>query len=164
MAILPSLFRIKTESELSLFVMPAPSSEWLLDELASYQREGIQQIVSLLSSEEEKELNLTSEEDLCRICGLDFTRFSIDDRCVPVDPIAFRRLVCDTYTNLKLGKSIGIHCRAGIGRSGTLAACILIEMGMEAEQAIDLVSSSRGTRIPDTTEQLSFICSYKSDS
>ena len=56
--------------------------------------------------------------------------------------------------------NVAVHCRAGIGRSGLVASCILIKDDMTAEAAIKLVSSGRGVPIPETAEQSAFILEY----
>ncbi|AWF81293.1 hypothetical protein BTJ40_10945 [Microbulbifer sp. A4B17] len=56
---------------------------------------------------------------------------------------------------------IAIHCRAGIGRKGITASCLLIKDNMSSQEAIDMVSATRGIPIPDTQEQYDFICDYE---
>lgn len=41
------------------------------------------------------------------------------------------------------GKRIFIHCRGGLGRTGTLAGRLLIENGLEPEAAINEVREAR---------------------
>jgi len=42
------------------------------------------------------------------------------------------------------GERVVLHCKGGLGRTGTLAAKILVEFGIDPEQAIVLVRQSRG--------------------
>lgn len=50
------------------------------------------------------------------------------------------------------GKGIVVHCGAGIGRTGTMIACYLVDKGFSAEEAIQLVRQARPGSI-ETREQ-----------
>ena len=62
--------------------------------------------------------------------------------------------------DLMEGKNIILHCMGGKGRSGTIAAFLLIEFGENHKQAIDIVREKRKGAI-ETKEQEDFIASYK---
>ena len=57
---------------------------------------------------------------------------------------------------LRSGKKIAIHCKGGLGRSGTIAALLLRHLGFSAEKSIELVRKSRPGAI-ETEEQEIFI-------
>lgn len=50
------------------------------------------------------------------------------------------------------GRGTLVHCGAGMGRTGTMLACALVEKGMGAESAIDKVRTERPHSI-ETEEQ-----------
>ena len=56
------------------------------------------------------------------------------------------------HTRLKRGEKILIHCRGGLGRSGTLAAKILMDKGFSSKEAIERVRVTRPGAI-ETAEQ-----------
>ena len=58
------------------------------------------------------------------------------------------------------GKNIILHCMGGKGRSGTIAALLLIEFGEKHKEAIEIVREKRKGAI-ETKEQEDFILSYK---
>ena len=58
------------------------------------------------------------------------------------------------------GKNIVLHCMGGKGRSGTIAAILLIEFGEKHKEAIEIVREKRKGAI-ETKEQEDFILSYK---
>ena len=61
------------------------------------------------------------------------------------------------------GKNIVIHCMGGKGRSGTIAAILLIEFGNENKEVIDIVRNKRKGAI-ETKEQEDFILAYRTHS
>ena len=59
------------------------------------------------------------------------TRCNLTDRGVPSSPAAFAPLVGTLVRQLRSGESVANHCRAGIGRSGLLAGCVLGSVGVD---------------------------------
>ena len=57
------------------------------------------------------------------------------------------------------GKNIVIHCMGGKGRSGTIAAILLIEFGENNKKAIEIVREKRKGAI-ETRIQEDFILKY----
>ena len=58
------------------------------------------------------------------------------------------------------GRNIILHCMGGKGRSGTIAAILLIEFGEKHKEAIEIVRERRKGAI-ETKEQEDFILSYR---
>lgn len=127
--------------------------EWLADEMSAWRRAGISHIVSLLTSEEEKDLSLTNEDREAESLGMTFTSFPIPDRHIPASEASVRSLVGRLTSELLSGKRVVIHCRQGVGRSGLLAASILIGRGFTPGAATDQLSHTRGVPVPETVEQ-----------
>ena len=126
--------------------------DWLEDGIKNLQREGIEVLVSLLRPDEGVELGLQEERRCCDQRGIRFLSLPIEDRSVP-DDLAARNLIDLLVNDVKLGKGVGFHCRAGIGRSSMLAALILARLGWTAETAFRAISDARGCPVPDTLEQ-----------
>lgn len=141
--------------------MPKPSGEWLREDIAAYRASGIDHILSLLCQDEVEELGLQREPELCDDNGLRFTGFDIADRGLP-DASELLILAERLANEIAEGVSLAVHCRAGIGRSGVVASCILQHLGMTALEAIAKVSQARGVQIPDTQVQREFILDYRS--
>jgi len=57
--------------------------DWLKEDVADWKRAGIQAVLSLLTPEEQKELELQDEPDEVRKHGLKFSSFPIPDMQVP---------------------------------------------------------------------------------
>lgn len=58
------------------------------------------------------------------------------------------------------GKSIGLHCRQGIGRSALMAACLLAFSDISIEDAFQRVSAARGSHVPETAEQRRWVADF----
>jgi len=50
---------------------------------------------------------------------------------------------------IKDGYRVLVHCRAGVHRSVAMACCVLIGMGLNAEDAMKLVKEKRSVADPD---------------
>ena len=55
------------------------------------------------------------------------------------DPVAFRVGVEQVAHSLVLGQQVLLHCAAGLGRTGTVAACVLKQLGLPAALALQRV-------------------------
>lgn len=135
--------------------MPCPTDGQLVD----LQERGVDIVVSMLPIAEARDLGMQDEGKLCAAQGIAFFNHPIPDFGLP-DPDLFDALIATIHARLEAGKSVAIHCRAGIGRTGMTAACALVALGQSAEAAIGIVSSARGVSIPDTVEQGEFIASF----
>lgn len=157
---IPSVFKVTKIGQGTLYVMPKPSSEWLKDDVGYLSNMGISKVVSLLEVSEEYELGLAGERQTLEAKGIEFQNFQIKDRGIP-NPVVFKELINRLYKELLEGLNIAVHCRAGIGRTGITASCLLIKDKMTSQEAIDRVSAARGVPIPDTQQQYDFICDYE---
>jgi protein-tyrosine phosphatase len=66
-------------------------------------------------------------------------RFPIPDFEVPEDRHAFLSLVQQLRDSLREGERLMVHCSAGIGRTGTVATCLLVALGFEPSTAREAV-------------------------
>ena len=55
--------------------------------------------------------------------------------------------------HLRAGHDVLVHCKGGLGRAGTIAARLMVELGTPPEDAIRLVRESRSWRAIETAEQ-----------
>ena len=131
--------------------------DWLEDEVAAWRRHGVDTIVSLLTGEEERELDLIHESSEARKSGLAFLSYPIPDRGVPCNTSTFFDLLGRIHRELQQGKNVLVHCRQGIGRTGLIAASLLVRDGMDPEIAMEQISKTRGVHVPETAEQESCI-------
>lgn len=129
------------------------SGDWLSDEIMDWKSAGLTDIVSLLEDHEVRDLDLMREAEIAERVGLTFERFSIPDRGVPASFEAAHTLWNRLAETISAGRSVGIHCRAGIGRSGLIATGVLLRLGASENTAWQRASKARGRLVPDTEEQ-----------
>jgi protein-tyrosine phosphatase len=136
------------------------AGDWLEADIADWKTSGLDVVVSLLEEEEVSELGLRREAELCRTAGIDFLSFPIPDRGVPESQRDVLQMANSIAQGVKDGRSIAVHCRAGIGRSSMIAACALICLGVEATAALASIRQARGLSVPDTEEQRDWVVAF----
>ena len=131
--------------------------DWLDDQARAWCRAGVDVVVSLLEPEEEAQLNLAGERDAAERNGIQFISFPVVDRGVPSSIHETVPLLKTIANALENGKNVALHCRQGIGRSGMIAAAVLMSTGSTPDLAIDAVTSARGLTVPETPEQVRWL-------
>jgi protein-tyrosine phosphatase len=150
----PQIYKVEQIGNGFLAVMAKPvSGEWIDDEFLNISREGIHQIVSLLEHQEAYEVGLEDEKLLSEKNGMEFVSYPIQDRGLPRSLGEFRELTKSLYHQITGGKNTVIHCRAGIGRTGLVAAGVLVQCGYGSSESFKHISKKRGVKVPDTIEQ-----------
>lgn len=133
---------------------------------------------SLLGLGVDSFVDLTEEDELMHyqkvLAGLSgsrnlhYQRFAIEDYSVP-DHEVMQKIQHYLKSEIESGRCVYLHCFGGIGRTGTVAGCYLVEKGLsgaEALRQLDLCfresESSSWARTPETDEQISFVAGWKS--
>jgi protein-tyrosine phosphatase len=154
----PNVYWVREIPDLLFALMPRPrGGEWLAQEISGWHDAGIRTVVSLLEWDEAVELGLDNEEALCHAVGLRFISFPIPDRGVPGSDAGFAGLINSLVERLHAGEPVAVHCRAGIGRSGLVSACVLGALGVATEPAFAMLSRARGVAVPDTEAQAEWV-------
>lgn len=82
------------------------------------------------------------DEAVLRKCGLTFLHLPTEDDCAVSLPMLHDG-VAFTNRHLDRDERVLIHCEYGIGRSATLALCVLVSRGMKPLEALELAKSRR---------------------
>ena len=136
--------------------------DWLGDETAAWREAGVDMVVSLLEPEEAAQLVLESEAAAAAASGVVFRPFPIPDRGVPTSRESVAELASEIVDALEEGRSVAVHCRQGIGRSGLIVGGVLVVTGRDPVTALKTIAESRGLEVPETEEQRQWLKDFAS--
>ena len=112
-------------------------------------------VVTLMEAHELARYRVTAIGEEVRARGTAWLHLPIVDANVPDE--AFEDLWREAGPRLRTwmgdGKRILLHCRGGLGRTGTIAARLLIELGMAPEAAVRAVRAARVGTIETRAQQ-----------
>ena len=132
------------------------------DAAADIARLGAERVTDVICLLPDGELAAYGVPDLLaryHAAGLGVRQAPIADQSVPTQAEA-RAVVAWLQGRLAAGGRVVVHCVAGLGRSGTIAACLLRAGGASAEEAIARVRLARGPRAVETAEQAAFVRAF----
>ena len=122
-----------------LAAMPGRSSPWPVFE-SEAKRAGLALVVCLTPRSEMAELAPAYHAAVTRgALGFRWLNLPMPNFGLPDDPPAFRREVARIADELRGGNAVLLHCAAGLGRTGTTAACVLKALGLSQDDALDRV-------------------------
>jgi len=142
----------------SLLMTPKPlgfgRDSTIQDYMSNLKDKNVKTIIVLLESHEERGLIKNYEDN-----GFEVIHFPIKDFNVPKDMGDLSR-VLHVIRNRLARHSVAMHCFGGNGRTGLVAASMLVQMGLESEKAIRTIRKYRPEAI-ETKDQEQFIYEYE---
>lgn len=119
--------------------------QWLKD------THGLQALVCLL---EESEIEtLDGLEPGIEATRMEYIRLPVRDGLIPIDTVPYGREVLRGARMLASGTTLGIHCREGLGRTGTFAAGVLQALGVTAHESVRRVRAARTGAISNELQE-----------
>jgi ADP-ribosyl-[dinitrogen reductase] hydrolase len=101
--------------------------------------------------------------------SIEYLRKPIRDHSVPAQRVHMVEILDCLHDAVQSGRCVYVHCRAGIGRTGTVIGCFLAERSADTEAALDELNrlwqqSERAQSwgsVPETDEQEDFVRKWK---
>ena len=142
---------------LLLHPCPGIAGRRLDEDLALLRKLGAEAMLTLLPGGELTLLQLGRDalEQACSTHGLDWRQAAIDDMDVPDRAFVEGWSAIGKWVerHLARGAAVSIHCRAGLGRTGMVAARFLVEQGVAADEAIAAIRSVRPGSIETAAQE-----------
>lgn len=139
----------------------AASGVWQRDlnlDLQVISEWGAKRVLTLVEAFELQQLQVPELGEAVLQMGMAWHHLPIVDYSTPNERFEAQWLMdgLQIRQHLRLGDKLLIHCKGGLGRAGMMAARLLVELGMEAEQAITQVRQARKGAI-ETPAQLALV-------
>ncbi|GJD95405.1 ADP-ribosylglycohydrolase family protein [Methylobacterium iners] len=139
----------------------AASGSWSRDlatDIKAIQAFGAVVLVTLIEDHEIEALHVRELGAVCQKHGIHWLHLPIHDVSVP-DAVFEARWTTvgeGLRSRLRNGFNVVVHCKGGLGRAGSIAAKLLVELGSNPSDAIDAVRSIRPGAI-ETEEQEAYV-------
>jgi len=124
---------------------PATKGTGLSDALTTLKQAGATGIITLMADAELAENAAADLGTVCTQMGLQWYQLPVADDAAPADDFqaAWQQHSAEILQRLNAGETLAIHCKGGSGRTGLIAAQIILAAGGELNATIAAVQALR---------------------
>ena len=119
-------------------------------------------VASLVGKDELTELGVKNLSENISSQNIKFIQFEIKNFGIPTTTQyeELKSFINEIKDNIISGKNVFVHCMAGLGRTGMIAALVLAKLGISINQSITIIRDTRPGSI-ETAEQEGFVRNFK---
>ena len=138
------------------------------EKLEKFLDAGIRTFIDLTETSEP----LARYDGLLQTCATErgievkYFRHGVRDLGVPTQRDQMKRILATIREELDAGRPVYVHCWGGVGRTGTVIGCLLVEEGLAGPAAIERIAElragtpERSRRSPESEEQCRYVCEW----
>ncbi|HYW75085.1 MAG TPA: cyclin-dependent kinase inhibitor 3 family protein [Gammaproteobacteria bacterium] len=156
-----------TEAKIGMTLCPGKFQPWgqhgawrrdLDTDLAAIKDWGASTLITLIEDREFESLSVTALPERARAHGLAWYHWPIADQQLPGQRFEQRwqQAFPAVRQRLEAGEHLVVHCMGGLGRTGIVAARILVEFGTDPKTAVRRIRAARPGAI-ETAAQLRYV-------
>jgi protein-tyrosine phosphatase len=131
-------------------------------DIALLRADGVRRLILLVEDGELKHWSDPGIVERGSAGGVEVLRHPIPDGQAPGSMAEMTRILQE-IREARATADVAVACMGGVGRTGTVAACALVEGGMSADEAIATVRAVRHPTAVETVEQERFVRSFRAE-
>lgn len=131
----------------ALLLTPCPGTQSvpLNAALADLQAAGARALLTLMTTEELEQNQVTQLAERCQAAGIEWFHLPVEDDSAPADAFeqGWQQARARVMQLLDNDQAVAVHCKGGSGRTGLIVAQILAERGVPVDEAVRQVQALR---------------------
>ncbi|SHH97948.1 phosphatase domain-containing protein [Ferrimonas marina] len=129
-----------------LALHPAPGLETpLAEDIAALKAAGVTAVVTTLTEDELAQFGITELGQQVAAAGLSWFHLPVQDKSLPAEAFDARwpEALPQLKAKLDAGERVSVHCRGGTGRTGLVAAKLVLACGADWDNTLAAIRDAR---------------------
>lgn len=129
----------------AILLTPCPGTKEasIIDSIACLKEAGATTLITMMQPSELEKHKVSAIPEVCRALEVDWFHFPVEDDHSPREPT--QQLIRENIELLKAklnqGETIAVHCKGGQGRTGLMAAILMLELGYSWAETKERIQS-----------------------